>query len=269
MSEIYLGDLSKEKLFDILKPLLTGKKTGRMVLKGKENGEICLEKGNIIHAKTYSTSGDSAFFEIMGWKTGRITFEPDFSPKERTILNPTEQLLLNWSYRKQELEKIREVVSSPHATFRLSLQKNPEDRNVNADQWSVLALSNGTKTVSEIAKTLQWDEYKTSKTIYQLVQTGLLEKAGGLKPPEKIMAEEDFFQIVEIELKKVMGPVASFILDDKLLEFKEAKDTFPKDQLLPFVEALAEEIPNPFKKNVFLRGMKEFLNQKGVKRPKT
>ena len=269
MSEIYLGDLSQEKLFDILKPLLTGKKTGRMVFKGKENGEICLEKGNIIHAKTYNASGDPAFFEIMGWKTGRITFEPDVSSKERTILNPTEQLLLNWSYRKQELEKIREVVFSPNAIFRLSLQKNPEDRNVNADQWSVLALSNGTRTVSEIAKTLQWDEFKTSKTIYQLVQTGLLEKAGGRRPPEKKMSEEDFFQIVEIELKKVMGPVASFILDDKLLEFKEAKDAFPQDQMLPFVEALAEEIPNPFKKNVFLRVMKEFLNQKKVKRPKT
>ena len=36
MPEIYMGDLSQVKLFDILKPLLTGKKTGRMAFKGRE-----------------------------------------------------------------------------------------------------------------------------------------------------------------------------------------------------------------------------------------
>ena len=52
MPEIFLGDLSQVKLFDILKPLLMGKKTGKLSFKGKENGEMYLEIGNIVHAKT-------------------------------------------------------------------------------------------------------------------------------------------------------------------------------------------------------------------------
>ena len=262
MPEIFLGDLSQEKLFDILKPLLTGKKNGRVVLKGKETGEICLEMGNIVHAKTVHSFGEHAFFEIMGWRTGKITFEPDVSSKERTILTPPEQLLLNWSYRKQEGEKIKEVVPSSHAVFRLSLQKDAGERNIRADQWNVLALCNGIRTVSEVAQTLNWDEFKTSKGIYQLVQAGLLEKAEGLRPLEKKWAWANFFQMVENELKKGMGPVASFIIDDKLFEFRETKDSLPQDQALSFVEALSEEIPNGQKKKEFLRVMKEFLSSR-------
>ena len=40
MREIFLGDLSSLKLFDILKTLLVEKKTGVLVVTGKDNGEI-------------------------------------------------------------------------------------------------------------------------------------------------------------------------------------------------------------------------------------
>ena len=50
MPEIFLGDLSQVKLFDIFKPLLMGKKTGKLCVRGKENGEIYIEMGIIVHA---------------------------------------------------------------------------------------------------------------------------------------------------------------------------------------------------------------------------
>ena len=185
MPEINLGDLAQNKLFDILKPLFGGKKSGRVMVKGKEGGELYLELGNITHAKTNSAGGEYAFFFLMGLKAGKASFEPDEAPSERTISISTEQLLLNWSYRKQEWDKLKEVVPSTNAIFRLSLQKSPENKNINADQWNVLALCNGTKTISEIAQSLSWDEFKTSKVVFQLVQLALLEKAEDQKPIKK------------------------------------------------------------------------------------
>jgi len=119
MPEIFLGDLSQVKLFDILKPLLMGKKTGKLSFKGKENGEMYLEIGNIVHAKTPNSFGEYGFFTIMGWKMGRITFEPDQLPPERTISIPSEQLLLNWSSKKMEWERI-EKQSLPTMLFSVS-----------------------------------------------------------------------------------------------------------------------------------------------------
>ena len=260
MPEVFLGDLAQVKLFDILKPLFSGKKTGKVVVKGKESGELYLELGNITHAKTNNAVGEYAFFSLMGFKIGKASFEPDEIPSERTISISTEQLLLNWSYRKQEWDRIKEAIPSPNTVFRLSLQKSPENKNINADQWNVLALCNGTKSVTEIAGTLNWDEFKTSKAILQLVQLGLLVRAEGQKPLEKKLAGETFFLKVENELKRAVGPVASVIIDDKLNELGMTATTLPQDQAQPFVEALSEEIPRDAQKKEFIRVLMEFLS---------
>jgi hypothetical protein len=185
MPGIFLGDLTQVKLSDILKPLFSGKKTGRIMFKGKEGGEFYLELGSITHAKTSHAIGEYAFFTPMGLSVGKALFEPDEVPSERTISTSTEQLISDWASRKQEWDKIKEVIPSPNTVFCLSLQKSPENKNINADQWSVLALCNGTKTVSEITETLSWDEFRASKTIFQLAQLGLLEKAGEASPIKK------------------------------------------------------------------------------------
>jgi hypothetical protein len=260
MPEIFLGDLSQVKLFDILKPLLMGKKTGKLLFKGKENGEMYLEIGNIVHAKTPNSFGEYAFFAIMGWKMGRITFEPDEPPPERTIPIPSEQLLLNWSSKKMEWERIREMIPSNNAVFRLSLHRDGENKNISPDQWNVLALSNGTRNVSDVARTLNWDEFKVIRAIYQLVQAGLMEQVGEQKPAKKKLVRENFFSVIENELKKVMGAVSPFVIDDKLIEFGEKRDSFPQDKLLSFVEGLGEEIPQDEKRIEFKKAVMEFFS---------
>ncbi len=260
MPEILLGDLSQVKLFDILKPLLMGKKTGRLGIRGKENGEIYLEMGNIVHTKTPSSSGEYGFFTIMGWKMGRISFEPDQPPPEKTIPIPSEQLLLNWSSKKMEWERIKEVIPSNSAVFCLSPRSEGGSKSISPDQWAVLALSNGARTLSEIAGFLNWDEFKVIRTVYQLVQSGLMEQAGEQKPVQKKLVRENVFPVIENELKKVMGAVSPFVVDDKLLEFGEKRDSFPQDKLLSFVEALGEEIPHDGRRKEFKKKVTELLS---------
>jgi hypothetical protein len=262
MPETFLGQLSQTKFFDLIKPLLVGRKTGMVTIKGNENGEIFMEMGSIVHAKTARSFGEEAFLNIMSWETGETTFDPDVSPQEKTIFIPTENLLLNWSYKRQEWEKIRKWVPSSNAIFRIRPQSRSVDMNIKGDQWNVLASANGTRTALEIARVLGWDEFKTSKMICQLVQEGLLEKGEEKGAPNKKYVDKDFFQMVESELKRIMGPMASFIIYDRLAEFGETKDSFPEDQTLSFVEALGEDIPNEMKKKEFKKAMMEFISLK-------
>jgi hypothetical protein len=258
MPERFLGDLAQIKLFDILKPLFSDKKTGKIVFKGKEGGELYLELGNITHAKTNNAVGEYAFFTLMGLKVGKASFELDDVPSERTISISTEQLILNWSSQKQ-WDKIREVVPSPHTIFRALPQKNSESINLSAEQWNISALCNGTKTVTEIAESLNWDEFKTSKTIFQLVQLGLLERTEGQKSVKKKLITNGFFLTVETELKKMIGPMAPFIISDKLSDLGETKDSLAQDQASSFVETLSEEISDDFMKKEFLKVMMDYL----------
>jgi len=253
MQDSFSGDLAQVKLFDILKPLMTDKKSGKVSIKGKEEGEIYLDSGDILDARANRFTGENAFFLLMSMRSGKVSFDPDALPKEKTIPITTEQLLLNWSSRKQEFEKIKEVIPSTQSIFRLSLQKDGKEKNISADQWNMLALSNGVKSISEISTSLEWDEYKTLKMTYQLFRMGLLEKVGDQSPVKKKLVREDFFDTLVTELKRVMGPVAPFVIDDKLAEFEEKREAFPVDRALPFLEALSEEIPNPQKRMDFLR----------------
>jgi hypothetical protein len=116
------------------------------------------------------------------------------------------------------------------------------------------------KPVSEIGETLGWTEFKTCRTICQLVQAGLLEKAEERRLTKQKRVGENFFPRLEHELKRAMGPVAPFIIDDKLAEFSETRDFFPKDEAEFFVDALGEEIPNDAKRKEFLKAMMAFLS---------
>ncbi len=258
MPETFLGDLAEVKLFDILKPLFSDKKTGKVIFKGKEGGELYLELGNITHAKVGNSVGEYAFFALMGLKAGQASFQPDEVSSERTISISTEQLILNWSSQKQ-WNKIKEVVPSADAIFRALPQKNPESISLTGEQWNVSALCNGTKTVSEIGGILKWDEFKTCRTIFQLVQLGLLERAEDRKPVKKKLISNGFFHTVETELKKVIGPMAPFIISDKLSDMGATKDSFSQDQVSPFVQTLSEEISDDFMRKEFLRAMTDYL----------
>ena len=259
MPEIVLGDLAQIKLLDILNPLFSAKKTGRIMVKGKEGGELYLEFGNITHAKTNNAVGESAFFTLMGLSVGKALFEPDEVPSQRTIATSTGQLMLNWYSQKQEWDKIKEVVPSPDALFRFSPQKSPENKNINADQWNVLTLCNGTKAVSDIAEALNRDEFKTSMIIFELVQLGLLVRAEAPKPVKKRLAGENFFLTIEKELNNAIGPIAPIIIDSKLVELGETRSSFSQDKALSLIQALSEEIPQDQARKEFSKAVVELL----------
>jgi hypothetical protein len=244
MAQTQLGDLSKSKFFDMLKPLLSSRANGRLLLKGKEEAELYLSDGMIVHARTSHSLGQNAFFMIMSWETGKIFYDSEVRPPERTIDIPTEQLFLNWSYKKHHFEKIREVIPSKDFVFRLSLLKGTGDKSVSADHWNVLALCNGGRTVSEMINLLKWDEFKTLDVIYQLVQSGLIEKTEVQKPLNRKLIGKDFFRKLESELRNVLGPISPLVIQKKLTEAGETEDSFPSDLTLSFIKAVGEEIPD-------------------------
>ncbi|HOW55053.1 MAG TPA: DUF4388 domain-containing protein [Syntrophorhabdaceae bacterium] len=266
MPNDFIGDLTKTRLFDLIKPLLDKKKSGMIQIKGNETGELYIEGANIIHARTGDLAGEDAVLAMMEWGSGRATFDWEASTDEQTVFMPTEQLLMIWTNRENEWNAIREYIPSPNVVFRIPLNGGPEDKNIHASQWKILALCNGTKSVAEIAETLQWPLFETSKALCQMAQDGLLERASEKKADQTIQIKRtvngNFFPIIETELRKVMGPIASIIIDDKLADFGESRDAFPEDRLPPFVQSVGEEITDKTKRASFTRSMTEFLARK-------
>jgi hypothetical protein len=263
MSSEFIGDLSEVRLFDLVKPLVDGKKSGMVVIEGTEVQELYVEGGSIVHVKMGPSVGEEAVVAMMDLDEGRVMFNWRLSPEKQTVRMLTEELMSNWAHREEEWKIRREVVGSSDIAFSIVVDSGEKDRIIlEKQQWGVLALCNGTRSVSEVAKILGRNVIEVSKTISDMVGMGVLEKAGSVaapKPRVKAMADGEFFAMVETELKKVVGPVARVIMNDTLAAFDESRDAFPKERVRAFVQTLSEQIVEEQKRDAFGKAMQVAL----------
>ncbi len=94
-----------------------------------------------------------------------------------------------------------------------------------------------------------------------MVQDGLLEKSGETETPAEVprTVNSSFFQIIENELRKIMGPIAPIVIEDTLLDLGESQDDFPEDKLSALIQAVAQEISDAAKRTQFTRNISEHL----------
>jgi predicted transcriptional regulator len=249
-----IGDLSGIRLFNLVKPLVDGKKSGLMAVRGKEVAELYIEGGQIVHARTGTLNGEEALLPMMDLDNGRVTFNWQTSPEERTVRLPTEQVMSNWSQREEEWKMIRPAVPSAEAVFSLVVDSGGEDRTIPAGQWGVLALCNGRRKVSEMAGRLGRTVFDVSGTLYALVERGLVERTEAADIPQaglRTTINEAFFEAAETELKKVVGPIARIILNDTLAAFEESREAFPKDRVKSFISTVCDQITEEPKREKF------------------
>jgi len=66
-------------------------------------GEIFIERGNVVHAQTASSTGGEAFAELVNLKSGEFSIKPYAEPGERTLSSRFEALLLAAAHAWDEL----------------------------------------------------------------------------------------------------------------------------------------------------------------------
>lgn len=269
MSVDFIGDLSQTRLFDLVKPLVDGKKSGMVVIEGDEVQELYVEGGNIVHGRNGPLVGEEAVTTMMDLNEGRVMFNWQLSSEKRTVHMLTEELMANWAHAEKEWKTIRTVICSPDTRFSIVVDSGGKDRVIPERQWGVLALCNGMRRASEIAEILGRNVFEVSRTISDMVGMGVLEKAGSAaatQPRLKETADSDFFATVETELKKVVGPIGRVIMNDTLTAFDESRRAFPKDRVQAFIQTVSDQIVEEQKREAFVKSMQSFVTRTIVPR---
>ena len=75
------------------------------VRSGEGSGTIHVREGEIHHAQTETMQGESAFFEVLGWKDGQFEMLPFRDIGLNSIEKPWEHLLLETTRRRDERNK--------------------------------------------------------------------------------------------------------------------------------------------------------------------
>jgi len=236
MQEVFTGDLSQIRLLDILNLLIHERKTGKVTLrKGGTLGEIFVENGRIVHGAAESAYGEEAIYLMMTWMIGKFSYTPDVFPDSKTINSPTEQILSEGLQRVQEWDRIRKAIPSTDIAFRLSPRKGGDDIVLKAGEWNILTRINGTKTVGEISRELGTSEIETARKLNHLLAAELIEVSDRIVHPPKRTLGKTFFEIVQKELTRVMGPMAPVIIEDHVADMDEKIAAFPRDRAAELV----------------------------------
>ncbi len=84
-------------------------------------------------------------------------------------------------------------------------------------------------------------------------------------PKDKIEAKPKssfngrLFESIRWELTKLIGPISSIIINDKLIEMGEIKDLFPRERIQELIQKISAEIPDDSRKNIFNKTVKEAI----------
>ncbi len=116
-NEGFAGTLSNIDLTDLIQMCcISLSSLSIVVIKDDLKGTIVIKKGDVIHAVYSDLVGEKAFYEILGWKSGRFETFDSQNYSEVTIKQNYQYLLMEAAHREDE--KLAD-----------KLEKNPDNKN--------------------------------------------------------------------------------------------------------------------------------------------
>ncbi|WDP92979.1 MAG: DUF4388 domain-containing protein [Desulfobacter sp.] len=145
-------------------------------------GKVLVEKGYISldTLKKYNTKQvEAILYDLLFWEKGIFGYrDAKLNLKNMIVtqLNPM-KLILEASRRIDELSVLRKVIPSDKLVFKMSGKvKSKEEIKLNANEWRVLSLIDGSRTVRQIIRESSYDEFAVYKILYSVISSGLIEQ---------------------------------------------------------------------------------------------
>lgn len=190
---------------------------------GKRLGEVLIESGLVTTDQIESVLQqqiEDAIFDLLRWELGEFAWEPgDQLDVEVHIGVSVENLIMEASRRLDEFEVIKRKIPSGAAILGMAATP-PEgavEINITPEEWRILVLVDGTRSVNDIAGMVGLDEFGAMRVLYGLVSAGLIElisddeagRPAAVDTPLETSSEEPVAEaVVEDEPEPVDEPAA-------------------------------------------------------------
>jgi len=166
-------------------------------------GKILVDKGYISldTLKKYNTKQvEAILYNLLFWKQGRFEYKDaklNLKGMIVTQLNPM-KLILEASRRIDELSVLKEFIPSDNLVFQMSGKVQSKDEiKLNANEWRILSLIDGTRTVRQIIKQSTYDEFAVYKIFFSVISSGLIEQKEEVQLDDPTGAD-DYFAIMTV-----------------------------------------------------------------------
>jgi hypothetical protein len=180
-----LSDFTASQIFFLIAKF---EKTGRVELRFEgEKGEVFFVKGNVTHAKSKGIVGVEALYNLSIFPEGEIEYYPNEKTTEVTIRDEVSTLIGEIEKRKVELNEIQAKLP-PFETILVKSPNPPKDAvALRKDDWKILVLMDGKKTIKETVEKSGMAALNVYKTISWFLEKGLVIDP---KEVERILGEK-------------------------------------------------------------------------------
>jgi len=147
---------------------------------GRRVGEILVEHGAVELEQiewAVRSQIEDAVFDLLRWDLGAFVWEPDVETEvEVPLAVSVDNLIIEASRRLDEISQIRRQIESPEVV--LAMAPRPPDGahqiNITSEEWQVLVLVDGHRTVADIASFIGADAFQTTRMLFGLMNAGLI-----------------------------------------------------------------------------------------------
>ncbi len=238
-------------------------------------GKVLVEKGyvSIDTLKKYNTKQvETILYNLFFWKKGKFEYKDARLNLKGMIviqLNPM-KLILEASRRIDELSVLRELIPSDKLVFKMSGKvQSKEEIKLNANEWRILSLIDGTRTVKQIITESGYDEFAVYKIFFSVISSGLIEQkeetsfSSGEESKECagiLIVFNDVFQAIKKNIVAEIGNRAATLFEESKSElvmelkpvFKDYHPDHHKNANLQALEAALKEMTHIENPNEFL-----------------
>ncbi len=183
-------------------------------------GKILVEKGYISldTLKKYNTRQvEAILYNLLFWKKGRFEYKDaklNLKGMIVTQLNPM-KLILEASRRIDELSVLKKFIPTDRLVFQMSGKvQSKEEIKLNANEWRILSLIDGTRTVRQIIVESGYDEFAVYKIFFSVISSGLIEQKEEVSLEDGGSAEKDNFSAILTVFNDILNSIQKNILDE-------------------------------------------------------
>ncbi|WP_022663948.1 DUF4388 domain-containing protein [Desulfospira joergensenii] len=248
-------------------------------------GKVLVEKGYISldTLKKYNTKQvETILYDLLFWEKGKFEYKDarlNLKNMIVTQLNPM-KLILEASRRIDELSVFKKVIPSDKVVFRMSGKVQSKDEiKLNANEWRVLSLIDGSRSVRQVVTESGYDEFAVYKIFFSVISSGLIEQKDeislgngeeGSSLSGIITVFNDVLQSVRKNIAEELGERTLSLFQESKSELGEPLKTIfehfnidkPKDDNFQAVETALktmDEIKHP--KELIIAGFIEYCGQ--------
>ncbi|MBU0985263.1 MAG: DUF4388 domain-containing protein [candidate division Zixibacteria bacterium] len=228
-------------------------------------------------------------YNLFSWQEGDFNFHEGDEPKNAPFLIElnTMNVIMEGTRRIDEWIEIQKVL--PPDDVLLQMSKSPkvsrDEITITIDEFKVLSLINGERTMPELINVSPIGEFVTCRAVYKLILNNLVEVAGRKDSPDEVPDEDEeevvlriifklysncFYQ-VRSRLQEVVGehntrfPVFATQYRSGLMSFFPGVD--PQSDLMPtfekFVTAV-RAVPAPIRYHTLVNSLERMLSEQLV-----